>query len=311
MTEATSIKALAQGAVAKTDALSHVSVTAVMDDPAVSADREVDRRWSELASQGHGPQRHGPHITEDKLEDRVLRGFDPVGQDTRDAFTGQVHRYGRHATRFTSQETLVKAEHYIRTDPEFEKTMASKKAAGQTWALVTLPIQDVLGPEFATKVDGKTRKGTKRDPGDCIDTVFTGGSVKAVYRDPGDGNWLLHAIYPYPPGKSETDDKGRVLPDPIRDVLRSCLNVEAAEALALLPYYLGGQTDEQTAATFAQQLRYVIEKDVVNPVQFEALTDEDFDTQEDLRHWLIEIERRLLAAQSDHEAHEASHDHGH
>jgi len=56
-------------------------------------------------------------------------------------------------------------------------------------------------------------------------------------------------------------------------------------------------------------LRYVIERNVLEPTQFEALTDEDFDTPQDLKHWLSTIEQRLEAAAAEQGAHEESHNH--
>ncbi len=65
-------------------------------------------------------QRHGKHITEQQLDERAMYGKDPVTGTTDDAFRKDAsgnslpHNYGKDATKFTSKESLVKAEVYVK-----------------------------------------------------------------------------------------------------------------------------------------------------------------------------------------------------
>ncbi|WP_218081682.1 hypothetical protein [Anthocerotibacter panamensis] len=43
-----------------------------------SSAEAIKQRMRELNAQGHGPARHGPHLTKEQLKDRALKGHDPV-----------------------------------------------------------------------------------------------------------------------------------------------------------------------------------------------------------------------------------------
>ncbi len=144
--------------------------------------RIVGERFDELADQGHGPQRHEGVVTRQMLEDRVLRRIDPMTETRVDGVTGGTHRRVPIATRIKTQFNFVAAEAHIRRSPEYH--------AGREAALhdpdnydgrfeVSLPIEDVLGPDFRTKVEGVRRiMGTSSVEG----VEFSGGRVIAVYK---------------------------------------------------------------------------------------------------------------------------------
>lgn len=51
----------------------------------------VSRRFADLSTQGHGPQRHEGVVTRAMLEARVLRGIDPMTGTRIDGETGRPH----------------------------------------------------------------------------------------------------------------------------------------------------------------------------------------------------------------------------
>ncbi|MCA3643879.1 MAG: minor capsid protein [Methylobacterium sp.] len=74
----------------------------------------VSRRFADLSTQGHGPQRHEGAVTRAMLEARVLRGIDPMTGTRIDGETGRPHVAVSSASRFTTPEVFVAAESYIR-----------------------------------------------------------------------------------------------------------------------------------------------------------------------------------------------------
>jgi len=90
-----------------------------LDDMINTRRRELDAlvasRFAELEAQGHGPQRHEGAVTRQMLEDRVMRGFDPMTGSRTDGVTGGTHPLSRRATRITSEADFVAAEAFIRT----------------------------------------------------------------------------------------------------------------------------------------------------------------------------------------------------
>lgn len=75
----------------------------------------VSRRFADLSTQGHGPQRHEGAVTRAMLEARVLRRIDPMTGTRIDGVKGGRHRAPRAASRFTTPEAFVAAETYVRS----------------------------------------------------------------------------------------------------------------------------------------------------------------------------------------------------
>lgn len=86
----------------------------------------VSRRFADLSTQGHGPQRHEGAVTRQTLWNRVLLGIDPMTGTRIDGETGGRHKAPRAASRFTTQEAFVAAETYVRSSPGYR---AAREAA--------------------------------------------------------------------------------------------------------------------------------------------------------------------------------------
>jgi hypothetical protein len=188
----------AQDVVAKTSDVPNADIGAIQGCPLAAARAAVAGRMAELEAQGHGPQRHEGQITEQQLEDRVLNGIDPVSGTTTDAFTGQPHKYGRHATKINSPEAFVQAEQELGDSAAFVAETAAAEAAGDDWAVVEMPLEEIFGPSYKDQVSGKTRLGSKNNPTGTQPTDFTDGTMKGVYKTSDTGQWNLHTLYPEP-----------------------------------------------------------------------------------------------------------------
>ena len=174
-----------------------------LDDMINTRRREVDalvaNRFAELEAQGHGPQRHEGAVTRQMLEDRVMRGFDPMTGSRTDGVTGGTHPLNRRATRITSEADFVAAEAFIRRSSEYR---SSRDAAfsligrGRPRFEVVLPIEDVLGPNYANAVEGVRRLGSFNNPQGIVPIDFNGGQVKAVYELTPDGEPVLVTLFP-------------------------------------------------------------------------------------------------------------------
>ncbi|MCU0563277.1 MAG: hypothetical protein MUC77_09000 [Chromatiaceae bacterium] len=188
----------AQDAVAKTSDIPNGDVGATQGCPLAAAQKAVAARMAELAAQGHGPQRHEGQISEQQLEDRVVHGIDPVSGTTTDAFTGQPHKVGRHATKINSPEAFVQAEQELTDSAAFAAETAAAEAAGDDWAVVEMPLEQIFGPSYKDQVSGKTRLGSKNHPTGTQPTAFTDGTMTGVYKKSDTGQWALHTLYPEP-----------------------------------------------------------------------------------------------------------------
>jgi len=61
---------------------------------------------------------------------------------------------------------------------------------------VVLPIEDVLGSEYANAVEGVSRIGSFKNPQGVAPIDFTGGQVKAVYELTPGGEPSLVTLFP-------------------------------------------------------------------------------------------------------------------
>jgi Phage Mu protein F like protein len=159
----------------------------------------VAQRFAELATQGHGPQRHEGAVTRQMLIDRVLRGIDPMTGSTLDGVRiGRDHGIPEAASRMTSEASYVAADAYLRRSAAFSDAYGRASArtviAPQRFR-IALPIEDVQGPDFAGSVEGVRRVG---DLGSREWTTvdFGNGRVVAVYELSLDGRIRLITLYP-------------------------------------------------------------------------------------------------------------------
>lgn len=164
----------------------------------------VSRRFADLSSQGHGPQRHEGAVTRAMLEARVLRGIDPMTGTRIDGETGGRHRAPRAASRFTTPEAFVAAETYVRSTPEYRaaRHAALFDPAYQRGSFeVAVRIEDALGRNLLASVEGVIRVGPRSGPEPLAAMDFDGGLVIARFRLAADGE--PHLVTMLPVGRRE------------------------------------------------------------------------------------------------------------
>lgn len=166
--------------------------------------REVERlvanRFAELETQGHGPQRHEGAVTRQMLEDRVLRGIDPMTGTRTDGVSGGTHNFVRTATRITNEADYVAAEAFIRRSTDYrvarDEALSRIGQRTRTTFEVSLPIDDVLGPDFPNSVEGVRRLGSVNNPTGIQVVDFEGGMVTAVFELSSTGEPTLVTLFP-------------------------------------------------------------------------------------------------------------------
>jgi hypothetical protein len=165
-----------------------------------AAGEAVNKRLNQLGNEGHGPQRHGPKVTDQQLQDRAMNGIDPMSGTTTDAVTGQPHKYSKNATKINEAKDYVKGEEHVRESQTFKDKVADADANGKDRVVVDdSKLEDIYGHDYQDKVSGKTRTGTKNNPTGTVDTDFTDGHMVAVYdKNPATGQWELTTMYPDP-----------------------------------------------------------------------------------------------------------------
>lgn len=184
--------------------------------------RIVNARYAELERQGHGPQRHDGDVTRQMLEDRVLKGIDPMVH-TDPIKAAQVRsKPTRYASRIISRHDYVTAERTVRRSSEYaqardlalewltEPTRDSTRHSVGKWQVdgtgefsVRLPITDVLGPDSTTRIEGLARIGSAKNPKGVRVIDFSEGEIVAIYRFPRDqtnnitsGEPILVTLFP-------------------------------------------------------------------------------------------------------------------
>ena len=159
----------------------------------------VSRRFADLSTQGHGPQRHEGTVTGAMLEARVLRGMDPMTGTRVDGETGGRHRAPRAASRFTTPEAFVAAETYVRSTPEYRaaRDAALFDSAYQRGSFeIAVPIVDALGRDMMYAVEGVIRIGPRNGPDPLVAMNFDDGLVIAQFRIAADGEPQLITMFP-------------------------------------------------------------------------------------------------------------------
>jgi len=71
-------------------------------------------------------------------------------------------------------------------------------AAKETRLKLRLPIETILGTNFATKLEGVTRDGSVKNLVGSHSTDFAGGTLVAIYNVLTDGRLSLVTMYPEP-----------------------------------------------------------------------------------------------------------------
>ncbi len=173
--------------------------SADVEDADGVVDPAIQERYDELDQQGHGPARHGPGVTEQQLEDRALRGIDPMTGTTTDGVHGGTHQYSKDATRVDSVEGFVDAERTVRESDAFRDARDRAIAEGRDRFQVETPLEDIYGPDYQDQVTGVTREGTRNNPTGSAPTDFTDGTMIGRYRiDEETGDVQLNTMFPNP-----------------------------------------------------------------------------------------------------------------
>ena len=81
--------------------------------------------------------------------------------------------------------------------------------------------------------------------------------------------------------------------EPLNIVLRKFCQVECYDPQLLKEAMNTGQGFPYDVDLFKIQLREAIDNKLISPKVYEELTEEDFDTQEDLQEWLEELWKEL------------------
>lgn len=81
--------------------------------------------------------------------------------------------------------------------------------------------------------------------------------------------------------------------EPLRTVLKKYCHVECYDSQLLRNAIISGQGFPYDANLFREQLREVIDTRSITTKQYEQLTEEDFDSQNDLMEWLEELWRDI------------------
>ncbi len=170
-----------------------------------TAQELVQKRYEEISNKGHTVQRHGAEVTEKQLNARAIEGKDPITGTTKDAFnkfpdgTPKPHLTSKNATKFTSKESLVKTEKYVKNTQEYKDALATAESSNfSKFAVENVKLEDVFGKDYKKQVFGKTRTGSKNNPTGAVPTDFTDGTVKAVFQKDSKGNWNLYTMFAEP-----------------------------------------------------------------------------------------------------------------
>jgi hypothetical protein len=154
---------------------------------------------NDLKTQGHGPQRHEGDVTPEQLDDRCQHGINPqTGTAFDDDAQTIPHGYSAHATKFNDPGTYVDAEEKMRSHSSVAVNRQNAKNLGRNRYAVEIPLKEALGDDYKTKLSGKTRKGTRKNPTGSDDTDFTDGTLKAIYVMNPDGSETLLTMFPNP-----------------------------------------------------------------------------------------------------------------
>lgn len=77
--------------------------------------------------------------------------------------------------------------------------------------------------------------------------------------------------------------------EPLKTILRKYCQVECYDPKLLRDAIKTGRGFPYDVELFKAQLREAIDLKLISPAEYEELTDEDFDSQEELQSWLEEL----------------------
>lgn len=158
--------------------------------------RLTRQRLARLKNHGpgaHGVQRHEGDVTVRQLDNRCMHGKDPMTGSTTDAVTGRQHNYGADATKIKTPTDFVRAYEKALDNPQIKAAMQS----GETPVRANIPIADLLGRNWNTRILGRTRIGGRRNPTGSRRTVFPSNTEMFVMlKKKSDGTYYLYTMFP-------------------------------------------------------------------------------------------------------------------
>ncbi|WP_143182094.1 hypothetical protein [Thalassospira sp. TSL5-1] len=158
--------------------------------------RYFSKKLKELQHHGpgaHGVQRHEGQVRKKQLDRRCLEGKDPITGTTTDGVHGGTHGYGKDATKIKTPADFVRA---------YEKALENSKIksqmeAGKDEIRAEIPIKELLGENWRSRIFGRTRTGSRKKPGKAKNTVFPDETNMFVYlKKKDDGAHYLYTMYP-------------------------------------------------------------------------------------------------------------------
>jgi hypothetical protein len=161
--------------------------------------RYFRRRLNELKHHGpgaHGVQRHEGDVMARQLDDRCLHGKDPMTGTTTDGVHGGEHSYGKDATKINTPTDFVRTyENLITNDSYLDQAKLSVPVIR-----INIPIKELFGDSFRTRISGRTRFGSRKNPSHAVDTVFPDGTeIFAMFKKNSDGKYYLYTMFPVIP----------------------------------------------------------------------------------------------------------------
>ncbi len=146
---------------------------------------------------GHAPVNH-VNVTDKGLMDRVGRKIDPRFENFKSGSPAK-------ATRFKDPSDFLDAAEAVKVYPddlgkmhpkvrtEFEAAIAN----GEDRIALDMPLEDMVGPDFADKIDGFWRAGSATPPVEAskLPASAFSGDATVVYKKIGD-KWELITMYP-------------------------------------------------------------------------------------------------------------------
>ncbi|MEW9921874.1 hypothetical protein AB2B41_19880 [Marimonas sp. MJW-29] len=146
----------------------------------------------------HGPEYHGPGLTRDNLEDRVMNQKNPrTGQPSHGAPAFS-------ASSFLDKGAYVDSQMELRTKALKHIDDTGLKPPAKGSRPVRLPamdakLKDVLGNNWQTFVHGVKKKTRNNRPDECVDANWGPDSLcRAIYDLLDDGTLRLVTLYPKP-----------------------------------------------------------------------------------------------------------------
>ncbi|ROQ27378.1 hypothetical protein [Gallaecimonas pentaromativorans] len=82
--------------------------------------------------------------------------------------------------------------------------------------------------------------------------------------------------------------------EPLKTILRKYCHVECYDPQLIREAIKTGRGFPYDVELFKSQLREAIDKELISPEEYEKLTEEDFDSQEELQIWLEEFWSELF-----------------